>query len=230
MTPEEYERRPEVKAALKLVRENRDLLGRTASWMTFKHRLIKLLGIPESQSMAWDVPIEFIYAQKRTAPRGERGWSKKDAFQQVVGTAIKAGLFKLDGAAEVPADWREGVKKQETVYVRIGKWRQDETSFNYAAGGVEAGVSVFEAIPEGDRFKVLLDDEHDPDSRQLDTLLGWAQRISSQAHRMVEQTPIFIVSGDYVGIGYDGEPLLRGLKVVREIGLGDLLAPEIGLK
>jgi hypothetical protein len=121
-------------------------------------------------------------------------------------------------------------RKRKTVYVRFGKWRPDETSFNYAAGGVEAGVSVFEAVPQGDRFRVLLDDEHDPDGRQLDTLLGWAERISSQSRRDVELSPIFIVSGNYVGVGYDGEPLLRELEVVREIDLGDLLAPEIGLR
>lgn len=100
MTPEEYERRPEVKAALKLTRENRELLCRTGSWITFKHRLMKLLGVPESESMAWDVPIEFIYAQKRIAARGERGWSKKDAFNQVVTTAVKTGRLKLDGSRE----------------------------------------------------------------------------------------------------------------------------------
>lgn len=100
MTPEEYEHRPEVKAALKLMRENRELLCRTGSWMTFKHRLMKLLGIPETESMAWDVPIEFIYSQKRIAAHGERGWSKKDAFNQVVGSSIKRGLFKIEGAPE----------------------------------------------------------------------------------------------------------------------------------
>jgi len=120
-------------------------------------------------------------------------------------------------------------KKQKTVYVRFGEWRPNETSFNYASGGVEVGVSVFEAISQGDRFRVLLDDEHDPDGRQLDTFFGWAERISSQSRRMVKQTPIFIVSGDYVGVGYDGEPLLKKLKIVRDLGLEDLLAPEIGL-
>lgn len=84
MTAGEYERLPEVKAALKLVRENRELLARTGSWMTFKHRLMKLLGIPEAHSMIWDVPTEFMYAQKRVGPKGERGWSKEDAFRQMV--------------------------------------------------------------------------------------------------------------------------------------------------
>lgn len=82
---EEYERRPEVQAALRLVRENRELLCRTGSFATFKHRLMTLLGIPEPQYMAWIVPTELLYAQKRVAAKGERGWSKKDAFQQIVG-------------------------------------------------------------------------------------------------------------------------------------------------
>lgn len=85
MTPEEYERRPEVKTALKLVRENRELLCRTGSFATFKHRLMDLLGITGAEYMAWNVPIELLYAWKRVGPPGERGWSKKDAFQQIVG-------------------------------------------------------------------------------------------------------------------------------------------------
>lgn len=85
MTPEEYERRPEVKAALRLVRANREMLCRTGSFATFKHRLMTLLGIPGPQYMAWSVPVELLYAQKRIGPKGERGWSKKDAFQQIVG-------------------------------------------------------------------------------------------------------------------------------------------------
>lgn len=138
--------------------------------------------------------------------------------------------IKRNSAVPSKAHYYDQQTTMKTVYVRFGQWRPDETSFNYAAGDIEAGVSVFEAVLHGNRFKILLDDEHDPDGRQLDTLLGWAERISSQARRMVEQTPIFIVSGDYVGVGYDGEPLLKRLKVVQEIGLEDLLAPEIGLR
>lgn len=85
MTPEEYERRPEVKAALWLVRENREVLCRTGSFATFKYRLMDLLGIARSEYTIWNVPIEFLYAQKRVGPKGERGWSKKDAFQQIIG-------------------------------------------------------------------------------------------------------------------------------------------------
>jgi hypothetical protein len=85
MTPEEYERRPEVKAALKLMRDNRELLCRTGSFATFKHRLMDLLGIPGAEYMVWNVPSEFLYAQKRVGPKGERGWSKKDAFRQIIG-------------------------------------------------------------------------------------------------------------------------------------------------
>lgn len=85
MTPEEYERRSEVKAALRLVRKNRELLCRTGSFATFKHRLMDLLGIAGSEYMVWNVPTEFLYAQKRVGPKGERGWSKKDAFKQIVG-------------------------------------------------------------------------------------------------------------------------------------------------
>jgi len=121
-------------------------------------------------------------------------------------------------------------KKRDTIYVRIGHWRPEEISFNYATGSVEIGVSVFEAVQQGDRFRILLDEEHDPDNRQADTLSGWAERLYGEVRRGKPQTPIFIVDGDYIGVGYDGEPLLKRLEVVREISVADLLAPEIGLR
>lgn len=119
---------------------------------------------------------------------------------------------------------------EKPIYVRIGTWRPEEYSLNYAKGDVEVGVSVFEAEPAGNRLRILLDDEHDPDGRQADTLSGLLARIVEQRRRRdyMDQDPIFVVSGDYVGVGHDGEPLLKKLKVVSEIGPEDLLAPEIG--
>jgi hypothetical protein len=97
MTAEEYERRPDVKDALAFVRHHPELV-RTGSFSTFKHRLMRLLGIPEEEYMGWDVPTELLYAQKRVGATGERGWSKKDAYRQVVDPAIKAGRMTLGAA------------------------------------------------------------------------------------------------------------------------------------
>jgi hypothetical protein len=96
MTPEEYERRPEVKAAMRLVREHREL--HTHSWRGFHNQLRKILNLPPEESVegGWAVPVEFQYAQKRVAAR----WSRKDAFNQVVRPAIKSGKITLSGRFE----------------------------------------------------------------------------------------------------------------------------------
>lgn len=96
MTPDEYERRPEVKAALDLIRGHRRLLAGRGSWATFKLHLMEILGVPHERFTEWDVPTELIYAQKRVGAVGERGWTKKDAFAQVVVPAIKAGRLRLE--------------------------------------------------------------------------------------------------------------------------------------
>ncbi len=98
MTPEEYERRPEVKAALKLVR-SRPELRRSSGWASYANRLMGLLGVPSGERKyegGWEMPLEFQYAYKRAVA----GWKKKDAFDQVVGQAIKAGKIQLSGRFE----------------------------------------------------------------------------------------------------------------------------------
>jgi len=115
------------------------------------------------------------------------------------------------------------------VFLRIGTWRPQEYSLNYAQGRQEAGVSVFEAIPEGERFRVVFD--NDPDDRQRDTLSGLLARMKRDRDDWGKDIdPIYIVTGQQVGIGYDGEPLLKKVKIEREIDLGQVFAPDIGWK
>jgi hypothetical protein len=95
MTPEEYERRPEVKAALKLVRSRPELL-RTSGWASYAHRLMDALGVPPAERKykgGWQMPVEYQYAYKRAVS----GWSRNDAFDQVVAPAIKSGKPELSG-------------------------------------------------------------------------------------------------------------------------------------
>jgi hypothetical protein len=96
MTAEEYERRPEVKAALKLVRSHRELL-KTAGWSSYANRLMEILGIPPGERKyegGWQMPIEFMYAHKRAVAK----WSKADAFGRIVLPAVNAGKVHLAGA------------------------------------------------------------------------------------------------------------------------------------
>lgn len=95
ITAVEYERRPEVKAALDLVRRHPELV-RSSGWSSYANRLMEILGIPPEQRKhhgGWDMPMEFMYAYKREVA----GWSRDETFKLLVLPAMKTGRFKLDG-------------------------------------------------------------------------------------------------------------------------------------
>lgn len=101
MTPEEYERRPEVKAALKLVRSRPELL-RTSGWASYANRLMDVLGVPPGERKyegGWQMPVEYQYAHKRAVA----GWSRQDAFNKVVKSTFRSGGSALSGAYAIPA-------------------------------------------------------------------------------------------------------------------------------
>ena len=81
----------------------------------------------------------------------------------------------------------------EKTYLRIGIVPKNEESFNYLTGQNESGVSVFE-LKDGK-----------PVLNNLQLVDSYAGRSDSQA---------FIVTGEEIGIGNDGEPLLKNVKYI----------------
>lgn len=81
------------------------------------------------------------------------------------------------------------------VFLRVGPWNpSDPRSRNYAAGDIEIGLSVYDL------------DEHGapvvpPDGE-------WAE------DDLRGEAPKFLVQGDVLGRGHDGEPLLGNPRVV----------------
>jgi 8-oxo-dGTP pyrophosphatase MutT (NUDIX family) len=93
-------------------------------------------------------------------------------------------------------------------YLRFGDWPEDERSHSPAGGYKEEGVSVYDThrghpVVPGDEIGY---GEYGNDTH--DELQG---RIN-QYHR--GNVPAHVVKGDMVGIGYDGEPLLRNIQRV----------------
>ena len=85
------------------------------------------------------------------------------------------------------------------MYIRFCKVPQDEKSCNFMRNRKEDGVSVFRADDNG--IPILENAEQ-------------AKSLWARLHRRH-----YLVTGDVVGIGQDGEPLLKNVKVVRRLHL-----------
>ena len=85
------------------------------------------------------------------------------------------------------------------LYVRFCKIPQDECSYNFMRNRKEIGVSVFRADDNG--MPILENAEQ-------------AKSLWARLHRRH-----YLVTGDVVGTGQDGEPLLQNVRVVRRLRL-----------
>ena len=96
-------------------------------------------------------------------------------------------------------------KSANDVYVRYGRPPLSGRSKNYIDGTEEDGVSVFKGkyLPESEEVMVM------PDSNQE---LGSYLTFKASASK-----DIYVVEGDLIGIGSDGEPLLANTKIVKKI-------------
>lgn len=127
----------------------------------------------------------------------------------------------------------EGAHPQ--VYLRFGKWPEDERSHNNVMGWKEDGVSVYDLDHHGEPKDP---DEHmgrwhehdescgpecDLDSYNEDYGNDTGEEMRGRVHRAernryngtdrISDTG-HLVTGDEVGVGHDGEPLLRNVKRV----------------
>lgn len=89
-------------------------------------------------------------------------------------------------------------------YLRFGDVPEGERSFNHAEGTREDGVSVYDlhhGRPAIDYISEHGNDLHDELEERL------------RGHRR-EGLPAHVVTGDHVGFGHDGEPLLNNVRVL----------------
>lgn len=85
------------------------------------------------------------------------------------------------------------------VYLRIGTWNPNyPISHNYATGDIESGLSAYDLKDDG---QPVVPEESE-----------WAE--TDMLERLRSTDPKFLVQGDYVGEGHDGEPLLGNPVVV----------------
>jgi hypothetical protein len=101
------------------------------------------------------------------------------------------------------------------LYVRFGMWSKNERSRNFVEGGAEEGVSVYPAKVEREGIEIALEESDEPE------FLG-GQLVTNVRLARKEITPIFLVTGRYVGSGESFEPLIRDVRKLHEISLSDL--------
>ncbi len=141
-------------------------------------------------------------------------------------------------------DWREAALSHndgdpDKVYLRFGKWRDDERSDNNVTGGKEDGVSVYELDRHGDPMdpdphmqRGVHDhedygcDDGDCDIPKFDEDFGndtkeemqgrvyRAERAARQGQHNDHPDVGHLVKGEHVSFGHDDEPLLKNVKRV----------------
>lgn len=104
-------------------------------------------------------------------------------------------------------------------YIRIGELPDNEISNIYqwndaehssmTAVGKEAGVSVYKAVKASGRWKIMLPENSDDST--IDTFNYLYSAVLCNRKRA------YLVTGEEVGVGYDGEPVIINVKIIEDI-------------
>jgi hypothetical protein len=176
------------------------------------------LKTPEPRGMVTKTGDKFYFSKTSNAP--EKSWSidtppeeilkelKREGWEGKIETDMKGfpqikvehistkrALEALEEAHD--KKWEKG----KDVFVRYGDLPEGGKSKDFASGNYEKGVSVF-------RGKILPDGSLLPmpkTNQELGSLLTMNKR------------PMYVVTGDVVGVGADGEPVLANAKKIKPI-------------
>lgn len=105
-------------------------------------------------------------------------------------------------------------------YIRIGELPPDEKSKRYqwnedhtarAPVGEEKGVSAYRTEIVDSKYYVYIPDN----PSALDTWQTLMVELENFRKR------VFLITGDVINIGYDGEPVLKNVKVIEDIDITD---------
>ena len=102
-------------------------------------------------------------------------------------------------------------------YIRFGEIPENEVSGIYCGGevkvGEEKGVSVYDAVEIDGEWRVVL-----PNPLLKEVGFDLYNFISNTKHLVeTEHRPMYLVQGDEVGKGTTNEPLLRNVKIIKEL-------------
>lgn len=100
-------------------------------------------------------------------------------------------------------------------YIRFGEIPESEQSKSYGMEPKEAGVSCYECLKIEDKYRIL----YPPYNNRWDKAAGI---LSVMLQRfMNNSTKCYLINGDVVGRGSDNEPVLKNIKVIKELSVCD---------
>ena len=107
------------------------------------------------------------------------------------------------------------VNNNDGYFIRFGEIPADERSRIHRNGelivGIECGVSVYDAVKIRGEWKAVL--PNPCTECTVDTMHGiLLSNVNNESTKKA-----YIVTGDIVGYGSDGEPLIRNIRVVEEL-------------
>lgn len=106
----------------------------------------------------------------------------------------------------------------EFGYIRIGEIPENETSKIYrgdAIIGEEIGVSAYDAIKINNSWRIIF--PQDFRLGQGDTYEKLIQEVTQCRYEIEHPRKVYLISGNVVGKGSDGEPLLKNVKIKEDI-------------
>ncbi len=106
-------------------------------------------------------------------------------------------------------------------YIRIGELPRDNKSKIYqwdnkehtsrSVVGEEKGISAYNAVFDEEKGNWLISPHASRTASYRDTLLTLIEEV------VKGEKSVYLITGNEIGIGYDGEPLLEDVKVVKDI-------------
>jgi len=134
-------------------------------------------------------------------------------------TGLRGGRIKMsDGQQMTYGQIEQGIQTgrvdlipagtaERDTYIRFGDLPENERSTDHSSGRKESGVSVYAAESDtpDDSAETDADEAHYLAGTELQTVFYLLDR------------PVYLVSGERVGTGADGEPLIRDCEIEAEL-------------
>lgn len=106
----------------------------------------------------------------------------------------------------------------QKYYIRVGEIPQDEKSRIYNGDGIigiEDGVSVYNAVKINDNWHIVMPSPFK--EGQGSTYECLIQEVTQCRYKINEPRSVYLVTGCEVGIGHDGEPVIKNINIIKNI-------------